>query len=121
MTAVQASSGWYPDPNNVDAQRYFDGTDWTQHYAPNIGDVERADRLAVAVAHYVAVGWRVESQSMFSAVLVAGHPTNNVAHLLGMLVTCGLWIIGWIIAMMFEKPERRITLRVDPYGAVIRV
>ena len=26
--------GWYPDPSGAPRQRYFDGRDWTEHYAP---------------------------------------------------------------------------------------
>ena len=26
--------GWYPDPFGAPRQRYFDGKDWTEHYAP---------------------------------------------------------------------------------------
>jgi Protein of unknown function (DUF2510) len=25
--------GWYPDPSGAPGQRYFDGTDWTEHRA----------------------------------------------------------------------------------------
>jgi len=28
-------AGWYPDPNGTQQQRYFDGAQWTTHYAPN--------------------------------------------------------------------------------------
>jgi hypothetical protein len=27
-------SGWYPDPGGAPRQRYFDGSAWTEHYAP---------------------------------------------------------------------------------------
>jgi TM2 domain-containing membrane protein YozV len=33
MTAPQPP-GWYPDPNGAPAQRYFDGTKWTDQLAP---------------------------------------------------------------------------------------
>lgn len=111
-----ATPGWYPVPTG--GQRYHDGAAWTAHVA--FSDSERADRLAAAVAWEVARGWRVESQSTFNAVLVSGQPVNNVAHLLGVLVTCGLWLIGWLIALAMDKPEKRMTLRVDAYGNVIR-
>lgn len=29
-----APAGWYPDPQNPAAQRYWDGVQWTQHTAP---------------------------------------------------------------------------------------
>lgn len=28
----QAPAGWYPDPSGSPRQRYFDGTNWTEHY-----------------------------------------------------------------------------------------
>jgi uncharacterized RDD family membrane protein YckC len=31
MTNPSAPPGWYPDPGNPGAQRYFDGTNWTHH------------------------------------------------------------------------------------------
>jgi hypothetical protein len=108
--------GWYPVPTG--GQRYFDGTNWTSHVS--FTDAERADRLGAAVAYEVARGWRVESLSSYQAVLVSGQQMNNVAHLLGVLVTCGIWFIGWIIALAMAKPETRLVLRVDAHGNVIR-
>ena len=34
MAYPQGSPGWYLDPAGTGRQRYFDGTDWTEHYAP---------------------------------------------------------------------------------------
>ena len=34
MTAPLPPPGWYPDPNGAPAQRYFDGTKWTDQLAP---------------------------------------------------------------------------------------
>jgi hypothetical protein len=35
FSAVTAAApGWYPDPQDAEALRYFDGTQWTQHVAP---------------------------------------------------------------------------------------
>ncbi len=31
---TQTPAGWYPDPSNSAQQRYFDGTQWTQHVNP---------------------------------------------------------------------------------------
>lgn len=33
MTTPPAA-GWYPDPHGSGRQRYFDGTTWTENYAP---------------------------------------------------------------------------------------
>ena len=29
------AAGWYPDPNDASSLRYYDGTQWTDHTAPN--------------------------------------------------------------------------------------
>jgi hypothetical protein len=34
MTSPQA--GWYPDPSGSGQQRYWDGSTWTDHYAPGV-------------------------------------------------------------------------------------
>lgn len=31
---TQPVAGWYPDPSDPSRQRYFDGTAWTENYAP---------------------------------------------------------------------------------------
>lgn len=31
--------GWYPDPNDPATQRYWDGSQWTEHTAPVSGEV----------------------------------------------------------------------------------
>jgi hypothetical protein len=33
MTSPQTPAGWYPDPNGGPQQRYWDGSQWTNHYA----------------------------------------------------------------------------------------
>ena len=56
-------AGWYPDPSGKPMQRYFDGADWTDHYAP-------ATPQAAGV------------------ITVGG--TNHVVHAILALITCGL-------------------------------
>ncbi|WP_229742820.1 DUF2510 domain-containing protein [Gordonia jinhuaensis] len=29
-------AGWYPDPSGAPGQRYFDGTQWTEHFNPQV-------------------------------------------------------------------------------------
>ena len=93
---------------------------WRRWCGGGAGLVQGAGQIPTNQRRAVAQGWRVESQSTFNAILVSGHPTNHVAYLLGVIVTCGLWVIGWVIAMVMEKPEQRMTLRVDAHGNVIR-
>ena len=113
-----AHPGWYPDPQSA-AMRYWDGQSWTTHQIEPMSDAERRERMQAAVTHWVARGARVESLTDYQAVLIVGNNINNVAHLLGCLFTCGLWLIGYVIAIMTEKPERRVVLRVDRFGQVV--
>jgi hypothetical protein len=102
-------------------QRYFDGTDWTQHWAPLVSDAEREERLNAAVAYDVALGAKVESRSRFQAVLLysSGLGVGHVVFALLSIFTCGLFLIVWAIAAGTSQP-RRVTLTVDANGNVIR-
>ena len=37
---MSAEANWYPDPNDPSQLRYFDGTNWTEHTAPNTPDAQ---------------------------------------------------------------------------------
>lgn len=37
MSDNKAEAGWYPDPHDASQQRYYDGAQWTDHYAPAAG------------------------------------------------------------------------------------
>lgn len=124
MTTVQA--GWYPDPGGAPDMRYFDGAQWTNTTGemlplptPLMDDAERADRLMMAVAEAVTYGARVESQTQFQVVLVYGRKIDYVAHLIGVFLTCGAWLVVLLCVMAAQKPERRVALRVDPYGNIV--
>lgn len=65
----------------------------------------------------VRAGARVESRSDYQAVLVQGHPTSHVLHLLLTLVTFGLWLIVWALVAA-TTGENRLLLTVDEYGRV---
>lgn len=34
-TMSQPAAGWYPSPTNPNAQQYWDGSTWTEHFQPN--------------------------------------------------------------------------------------
>jgi len=116
------AAGWYPDPSGAPVQRYFDGSDWTQHWAPLVSDAEREEQLNVAVANDVALGARVLSRSRFQAVLLYSGGLSGAAHVVFALLsifTCGLFLIVWIIAGATSN-ERRVILTVDANGTVVR-
>lgn len=127
MTTVKApGAGWFPDPSGAPGMRYFDGKKWTRRTGdmqplptPLMDDAERADRLMMAVAEAVAHGARVESQTQFQAVVIYGSRIDYVAHLIGALLTCGAWLFVLLCVMVTHKPERRVSLRVDPYGNIV--
>jgi len=80
-------AGWYPDPSGAPVQRYFDGSDWTQHWAPLVSDAEREEQLNVAVANDVALGARVLSRSRFQAVLLYSGGLSGAAHVVFALLS----------------------------------
>lgn len=41
LSAMPTPAGWYSDPAGTPQQRYFDGTDWTEHYQPPPSAYER--------------------------------------------------------------------------------
>jgi hypothetical protein len=52
-----------------------------------ISNDARADALAGAVAQHVNGGWRVESQTDYSAALAKRHRPNDVLHLILTIIT----------------------------------
>ncbi len=38
---MSADANWYPDPNDPSQLRYFDGTNWTEHVAPNTAGAQQ--------------------------------------------------------------------------------
>ncbi|WP_331758706.1 hypothetical protein OG225_41120 (plasmid) [Nocardia sp. NBC_01377] len=79
----------------------------------------RRQTLAMAVAHEVARGARVESQTETMAIIVTGSKPNHVLHLILTLATCGFWGIGWLIVAAAQR-EHRASITVDPYGQLLR-
>jgi len=73
--------GWYPDPSGVPVQRWFDGTQWTDHTAPMGPD----------------------------PVTVVEGP-NHVLHLILTLLTfwlCGGWAWVWLFIALSNKKRVR--------------
>lgn len=68
--------GWYP--HDMTRQRYWDGSSWTDHFAP----------LPAAV------------------VVSTGTRTNHVFHLLMTLITLGLWLPVWFIVAIANAGKR---------------
>jgi len=90
MGAPSPAAGWYPDPTGKPMQRYFDGAQWTENYAP----------VTPQAAGVITVGG-----------------VNHVLHAIITLFMCGLWLPFWII---LAATETKRTLAVDVYGNVIQ-
>jgi hypothetical protein len=54
--------GWYPDPSGGSRLRWWDGSDWTEHYRARPTDTERAAAAAGAIA--TAAGARASAPAV---------------------------------------------------------
>ena len=83
----ERAAAWYPDPAGSGQQRYFDGQQWTQNFAP------------MSPAPY------------YQPVTVVEGP-NHVLHAVLTLLTfwaCGGWAWVWlIVALSNKKTVRRL-------------
>jgi hypothetical protein len=48
VLTVTPQAGWYPDPDESARQRYFDGANWTQNYAPFTAPIAPTPSPAIA-------------------------------------------------------------------------
>ena len=76
----------------------------------------RKEALAREVGRWAVHGWRIESHSDFSAVLVSGSNPNHLLHGLLTLFTV-FWGLVWI-AVALAGGERRVLLEVDELGTI---
>lgn len=58
----------------------------------------------------IAEGWRVESRTEGTAVLIKGKPVNHILHVILSVITFGAWILVWINVWAWAG-ERRTTIR----------
>ena len=78
---------------------------------------ERRAILAKAIARETRRGRRVESQSEFQAVLVAGRRVNHTLHAVLTIFLCFLWAPVWFLVALLGGEKRRV-ITVDEYGKV---
>ncbi|TLF57017.1 DUF4234 domain-containing protein [Nocardia cyriacigeorgica] len=77
----------------------------------------RQQLLMMAVSAQAGQGAKVMSMTQTSAVLLQVDQTNHILHILLSVVTCGLWLIVYVIQMNTAK-IRRYQIYVDEYGMV---
>ncbi|WP_344792533.1 DUF2510 domain-containing protein [Gryllotalpicola daejeonensis] len=61
--------GWYPDPWNPSAQRFWDGTQWTEHAAPTAGGLDRP-RLPDGAPIYGPLIWVLALLPLLAGVYI---------------------------------------------------
>ena len=115
MTTQSAVPGWYPDPSGAPRA----GSDVPAQH--RLSNKERAVRLDIAIAEEMGPGGRVESHTPDQAIIVYGgndvllHITIAVSPCSRAGFSCSRGSSGRTPA-----PGRRVALRVDPYGNVIK-
>jgi hypothetical protein len=73
-TAI-APAGWYPDPERVNVQRYWDGTAWTDHVTPG-GPLP--DRAAPQIRPGLVPVWIMAVLSLFTFFFRSSDGAGNV-------------------------------------------
>jgi hypothetical protein len=121
---MSTPAGWYPNPDGGDQERYRNGQEWASETrsrpVPQIMNADqRKHQLAQVVAQQVAAGARVENQTDYQVVLVAGKNVNHLLHFLIGVLSCGLWWIVWIV-LALSGGEKRYVIAVDEYGYIQR-
>jgi hypothetical protein len=112
--------GWYPDPSGAPGQRYFDGSNWTEHTTASLSLEQRTERLEAVIAGHYRMA-RIESLTPTQATLVLSEGTSGSTHVVFALLTiftCGLFGIIWLIVAA-SSPEKRAHISIDPYGNVL--
>lgn len=120
MTDSPPPAGWYPQGEH---QRYWDGTQWTEYTAPLVPMLEpdqisaiRQQALAVAIAQQQARGAVVADRGEDWAIVTGVLPAERVSHILHLILsvlTCGAWILVWLIVAATAKGPRDYALRIE--------
>jgi hypothetical protein len=85
--------------------------------AQKIDSEERREELNRVLNESIRKGWKVESQTDFTATIVKGKRPNHILHLILSVVTALLWVPVWIFLSITKHEDRRL-IQVDETGAV---
>ena len=85
--------------------------------APGLDEDRRSRLLAQARDEQVLHGGSVVDARPLSVTMSWPEPVDHLAHLVGALLTGGLWAIAWA-ARVHRPRERRARLEVDEWGHV---
>ena len=85
--------------------------------AQKIDSEERREELNRVLNESIRKGWKVESQTDFTATIVKGKRPNHILHLILSIVTALLWVPVWIFLSITKHEDRRL-IQVDEAGNV---
>jgi hypothetical protein len=80
-----------------------------------------AAALQRAIAACAQQGWRLQSANANTASMVwDGGGTNHALHAVLSLVTCGAWLVVWLILVLADNsaPKHSMLVMVDEWGRV---
>lgn len=84
-TSMTTPAGWYDDGSG--RQRYWDGAQWTEHFAPIASPVQVVTNTPVVV----------ERGKVYK--------TSHGFHLIMSLITLGMWIPVWIVVGIYNAAK----------------
>ena len=112
-------------PEPIDKVRtFFDvATNNVNKESPSQRKTEKIDEgtindiLEKALQKAIHDGFRIESQTERSAVVIRGRPTNHVFHLVMFIITSTFWWPVWLFFTIRNRTQRQLIV-VDEFGNV---
>lgn len=86
--------GWYPDPQAADQQRYWDGTQWTDQFAP------KAPTPAMSGRNLMILGWALSLLGAISLVSALGTTSSSGAFKGGALMIPVLLLLAGPVVVL---------------------
>jgi hypothetical protein len=83
--------GWYPDPANAAAQRYWDGSAWTQQIAAGVQPTQPSVPTGLVIGGYVSAVLVPLLGFILGFVAIKKHEGTGTNH--------GVWIIVTAVSM----------------------
>ena len=95
----QTPAGWYPDPQDPNTQRYWDGRQWTENRSPGVAYAKQETNGKATAALVLGILWLCGIGSVLA--LVFGYQAKNEIEASGEvqggkgMATAGI-VLGWV-------------------------